>query len=322
MIGIVIPFFQRTPGLLNRALHSVAAQEGGHRIRVYIVDDQSPIPAEAEMDGLDEAFRKDIVILHQKNGGPGVARNLALERMADDIEFIAFLDSDDAWDKHHLDNARIAFDAGADFYFSDYQGEEDAQSRFAQCGYRPDGAAISGANGQLFWCSASTLFRAIVLRSPVGTPTVAIRRSRTGAARFPDWLRSAGEDSIFWLTLASMDLRVACSIRVEVNCGRGVSIFNHRSWGDRRALATTLDEVRLQAYLRRHFRLDSDLLAQSLAQCHRLDLVFCANLMSCIRRMQWSALAPAGAYVAERPLALLNLPGVLLDALRRKPGKS
>ena len=47
MIGIVIPYYQKLPGLLNRALRSVAAQEGQHQLRVYVVDDGSPIPAEA-----------------------------------------------------------------------------------------------------------------------------------------------------------------------------------------------------------------------------------------------------------------------------------
>ena len=131
-------------------------------------------------------------------------------------------------------------------------------------------------------------------------------------------MRSAGEDSIFWLTLLSGDLRAACSIKSEVTCGRGVSIFNHRSWGDRRALATTLDEMRLQVYLRSHFPLESDLLAQSRAQCRRLDLAFCANLIACGRRLQWSAAGPAWAYMRQRPWALLKLPGAFLGAVRRR----
>ena len=193
MIGVVIPYYQKSPGLLNRALRSVAAQEGRHRLRVYVVDDASPVPAEGELAGLDEAFTRNVVILRQPNGGPGTARNLALDQMANDIGVVAFLDSDDAWSKNHLDNARAALTAGADFYFSDYQREEDPQSRFAQCGYRPDGLAVAGGHDSVFWCDAHALFRAIVLRSPVGTPTVAVRRGKIGGTRFPTWLRSAGE---------------------------------------------------------------------------------------------------------------------------------
>ncbi len=316
MIGIVIPYYQKLPGLLNRALRSIAAQEGQHQLRVYVVDDESPVPAETELAGLEEAFTQRIVILRQRNSGPGAARNLALDRMTDDIAVIAFLDSDDIWDKDHLDNASAALAAGADFYFSDYKDEEDEQTRFGQCGYRPQGPAIAGPN--LFWCDAHAVFRAIVQRSPIGTPTVVLRRSKVGGTRFVPWLRSAGEDSIFWLTLVSGDLRAACSVKSEVTCGRGVSIFNHRSWGDRRALATTLDEMRLQIYLRSHFPLEGDLVAQSRAQCRRLDLAFCANLIACGRRLQWSAAGPAWAYIRRRPWVLLRLPRAFLGAVRRR----
>src|SRR5690606_19333191 len=119
----------RTPGLLNRALRSIATQKGAHSFHVYVVDDSSPVPADGELAGLGEDFTRNIAILRQPNGGPGAARNLALDKMADDTAFVAFLDSDDAWTSNHLNNAAAAFAAGADFYFADYQREEDAQSR-------------------------------------------------------------------------------------------------------------------------------------------------------------------------------------------------
>jgi succinoglycan biosynthesis protein ExoW len=318
MIGIVIPYYQKLPGLLNRALRSVAAQEGLHQLRVHVVDDASPVPAEGELAGLDETFAQKIVILRQPNAGPGVARNLALDKMQDDVEFVAFLDSDDIWGKDHLNNASAAFAAGADFYFSDHQREEDAQTRFAQCGYRPDGEPIAGTPSPVHWCQTHALFRAIVLRSPVGTSTVAIRRGKISATRFPTWLRSAGEDSLFWLELLNGGLKAACGTASEVAYGRGVSIFNHRSWGNAAALRTTLDEMMLQIYLRRHFPLDGEMIAQSRAQCRRLDLAFCENLIGCVRRMQWPAAKPAFAYMRRRPWALLRLPPAALRAMWQK----
>jgi succinoglycan biosynthesis protein ExoW len=308
MIGVVIPYYQKSTGLLNRALRSVAAQEGRHQLRVYVVDDASPIPAEGELIGLDETFKQNIVIFRQPNGGPGVARNLALDKMPNDIDFVAFLDSDDTWGEDHLNNARAAFAAGADFYFANHQREEDAQPRFAQCGYQPDGARIPDTQSPVYWCDGHALFRAVVLRSPVGTSTVAIRRSKVGGTRFPTWLRSAGEDSIFWLELLRGDMKAAGGTASEVAYGRGVSIFNHRSWGNAAAIRTTLDEVRLQIHLRQHFPLDREMIAQSEAQCRRLDLAFCANLVGCTRRLQWSAAGLIFAYIRHRPWVLLQLP--------------
>lgn len=318
MIGIVIPYFQRKSGLLNRALRSIAAQEGAHQLRVYVVDDASPVPAEGELAGLDESFAKKIVILRQPNGGPGTARNLALDQMADDVGFVAFLDSDDAWGENHLNNVSAAFAAGADFYLADHQREEDSQTRFAQCGYRPEGAPIAGTGDAVRWCDARTMSREIILRSPVGTSTVAIRRSKIGKVRFPTWLRTAGEDSIFWLELLRGDMRVAAGTICEVRYGRGVSIFNHRSWGTPAALRTTLDEMQMQIHLRRYFPLDREMVVQSEAQSHRLDLAFCANLIACARRRQWAAAGLAWAYIRQRPEVLLKLPAAALGALWRQ----
>ncbi len=318
MIGIVIPYFQRTPGLLNRALRSIAAQEGQHLFHVYVVDDSSPVPAEGELSGLDEGFARNITILRQPNGGPGVARNLALDKLADDVAIVAFLDSDDAWTGNHLNNASAAFSAGADFYFTDYQREEDPQTRFAQCGYQPNGARVAGGDGTIFWCDALALFRAIVLRSPIGTPTVAIRRSKIGRTRFPTWLRSAGEDSIFWLELLRGEIRPACGTTSEVAVGRGVSVFNHRSWGNVAALRTNLDEMRAQRHLRKHFKLDRELTARSEAHCRGLDVDFCTNLIGCIRRGRWPATGLVFAYLRYRPWALLQLPAAATRFIRQK----
>jgi succinoglycan biosynthesis protein ExoW len=318
VIGIVIPYFQRTPGLLNRALRSIAAQEGAHRFYIYVVDDSSPIPADSELAGLGEDFTRNVTILHQPNGGPGAARNLALDRMAADTVFIAFLDSDDAWTSNHLNNVAAAFAAGADFYFADYQREEDAHSRFTQCAFRPDGEPVAGGDGTISWCDARTLSRAIMMRSPMGTPTVAIRRDKIGQTRFTTWLRAAGEDSIFWLEMLRTNIKVACGVTSEVAVGRGVSVFNHRSWGNVAALRTVLDEMRSQLHLHRHFALDRGLAAQSQMRCHALDQVFCLNLLGCIRRGNWPPPGLVFAYLRQRPLAPLRLPAAATRAIWRK----
>jgi succinoglycan biosynthesis protein ExoW len=319
MIGVVIPYYQRTPGLLNRALRSVAAQSGSHPLRVYVVDDASPAPPEAELAGLPATFGQDVVILRQANAGPGAARNLALDHAGQDITAIAFLDSDDAWSTDHLDHVATALAAGADFFFADHQREDDAESRFTQCGYRPDSGVIAGT---VSWCDARALFRSVVLRSPVGTSTVAIRRDAIGRTRFPPRLRTAGEDSLFWLDLLSGDLRAACGVTCEAAYGRGVSIFNHRSWGNAAALRTTLDQMRAQHLVQARFPLEPDVIGQIRAQCGQLDLDFCAILLACARRLQWDAAGPAATYVRHRPFALVQLPRVVLNALarRRRPG--
>lgn len=315
MIGVVIPYFQRAGGLLTRALLSVAEQ-GREDLRIYVVDDGSPSPAATEVADLPGGYPHPVAILQQENGGPGAARNCALDALDEDVDTIAFLDSDDVWRRGRLGNAALALAAGADFYFADHQREGEPTTRFVQCGYAPDGAAISLDHG-VFWCNPATVFRVIVERSPVGTSTVVVRRDVIGDARFTPVLRSAGEDSLFWLEILSQRPRVACGVTGEVAYGKGVNIFSHGGWGDAQSLRTTLDEMRSQQLLRNRFPLAPELEAQSLAQTRRLDLSFCANILACGRRLQWDAAPVAMGYIAHRPHSLLRIPEALLQAVKR-----
>ena len=315
MIAIIIPYYQREAGILRRALDSVRQQENAPSFQVYIVDDSSPSPVEAELENLPPDFLRSITILRQANAGPGAARNRALDALPDDVSIIAFLDSDDAWEKDHLSNLNAAFVAGADFYFTDHQREDDTQRRFAQCGFAPDGAAIDADHSACRWCDASLAFRAVAQRSPVGTSTVAFRRRDFGDLRFREAFRSAGEDTIFWLELLARNPRTVCNINCEVAYGRGISIFNHRSWGDARSFRTSLDQMRLQLHLQRNFPLDPAQRRESEAQCRRLDLTFCGNLVACLRRRDWGAISLGAVYLRHRPWALLRLPQVLFRAV-------
>ena len=54
LIGVVIPYFQREPGILRRALASVLRQRGVEQVAVVVVDDASPVPASAEVASLGE----------------------------------------------------------------------------------------------------------------------------------------------------------------------------------------------------------------------------------------------------------------------------
>ena len=317
MIGIVIPFYQKETGLLRRAIASVASQQGERDWHIYVVDDGSPVPAEDEIRDFPSDLTRRIQVLSQKNAGPGAARNFALDAMPANIPAVAFLDSDDIWCPQHLDNVRTSLAAGADFYFADHRRDEDQETRFAQCGFRANGTRITASNANLRWCDAAMLFRAIIQRSPVGTSTVALRRSSIGNKRFLPSFRAAGEDSIFWLELLTPDIRIACGHDNEVRYGRGVSIFNHRSWGDARSVLTTLDQMRAQLYLRRNFKLDESLLAGSNAQCRNLDLAFCSAIIACGRRMQLAAALPAMAYARIRPLALMQLPRAVFRAFHQ-----
>jgi glycosyltransferase involved in cell wall biosynthesis len=93
-VTVVIPAYERA-ALLPRALASVAAQTRPPA-EVVVVDDGSSDDSAAVAERLGAR-----VIRHERNRGVSAARNTALEEAAG--EWVAFLDTDDEWLPHHLE---------------------------------------------------------------------------------------------------------------------------------------------------------------------------------------------------------------------------
>ena len=75
MITVVIPYFQREPGILARALASIAAQQACPLpVHVIVVDDASPVPTAQELASVGRV-PYTVQVVQQPNGGPGSARN-------------------------------------------------------------------------------------------------------------------------------------------------------------------------------------------------------------------------------------------------------
>lgn len=89
-LSVIIPSYNRAH-VLGRALDSVLSQLWDQSLEIIVVDDGSN-------DGTAELIAEhypDISYLYQSNAGVSSARNLGLERSKG--EWIALLDSDDAW---------------------------------------------------------------------------------------------------------------------------------------------------------------------------------------------------------------------------------
>jgi len=95
-VSVVIPVYNR-PGLVRRALASVQAQSHPPA-QVIVVDDGSQDDtAESARAWLAENARFDWKVITIPNGGPAAARNAGAAMIADDVAYVAFLDSDDEW---------------------------------------------------------------------------------------------------------------------------------------------------------------------------------------------------------------------------------
>ncbi len=101
-VTVVIPLYNKGPYIL-RALSSVAKQNY-QDFEVIVVNDGS-----TDNSGeLAESFRDPRVrVIHQKNAGPGAARNRGIAETQTPL--IAFLDADDEWFPDYLETAVRVF---------------------------------------------------------------------------------------------------------------------------------------------------------------------------------------------------------------------
>jgi glycosyltransferase involved in cell wall biosynthesis len=121
-ITVVVPAYDRR-ALLERALDSVRDQTVQPE-RVVVVDDASPEPVEPFVADRYDDLPVEIV-RHDVNRGAAAARNTGVETA--DTEYVAFLDSDDYWDKEKLE-AQVALLRTGDFglvYCDQYVVEPD-----------------------------------------------------------------------------------------------------------------------------------------------------------------------------------------------------
>lgn len=235
-IGVVIPYFQREPGILARALASVFRQElpGGAELEVVVVDDGSPAPVGPELAALAPGHRAAVTVLSQPNAGPGAARNRGLDHLARaDADYVAFLDSDDAWAPRHLADAVEALRLGYNLYFCAHEraqadvheldGGDEELARLR----RPGEPQVTwlGPDASLIGVASERLLLAHLTAYVSQTSTVVVTTSAIRDLRFDTRLRGAGEDHLLWIELALAGNEAVISAVRNVTCGRGINVY-------------------------------------------------------------------------------------------------
>lgn len=250
--AVIIPFFQRTPGILARALASVSAQEVPPSA-ILVVDDGSPVSAEDELSGMPAIDRQRVTLLRQPNGGPGAARNLALDALDPGIEVVAFLDSDDQWAPDHLSRALRTLALGGDAFFADIihldrtDGALHRAGSLALSEHRPLGDDLYEYRGDML--------AQVVERNALAIPTFAYRVDRFRTIRFRSRYRACGEDYLFFAEIAAAGARFAFSAQPTVRQGRGINVYSGSGWGSTGFLARTAEEIAYRRELDRLFAL-------------------------------------------------------------------
>jgi succinoglycan biosynthesis protein ExoW len=254
-VAVVIPFYQRAPGLLAAAVGSIAAQrvEDGVQIGIIVVDDGSPVSAASE--AMPELPGHCLLhIIRRSNGGVASARNVGIDAIPPDTAYVAFLDSDDRWLPDHLQNGIDLLQQGASFYF-DNGYDTRGRDRFARTPFIRDveGYSIGQPTcGRLI--DGDKFFAALVTECVPHTSQVIYDFQALGHHRFDEGLRIAGEDHFFWLTLTQSVAKVGYHTGLMGERGCGVSInSNAFDWDSTESLGRLVDEIGLYNKIVRHF---------------------------------------------------------------------
>jgi succinoglycan biosynthesis protein ExoW len=314
MISIIIPFYQRRTGLLQRAVRSVLNQSGGIAWRLIVVDDGSPVSAEEELAPLRSALAHRLTLIRQANRGASSARNRALDALDSGTDTVAFLDSDDAWEAAHLRRIQAARTAGADFFFEDCQRHDAKHSWFREIGLTvTDHSPIADAQ-DLYWFGHD-FFEALFRRAPALPSTIAYKFSALPRLRFNVEL-SPWEDVFFCMQAAPSLQKIAFSGINGVIQGSGINI-SKGGWG-------TAAETRLLLIHRRYRRLlnalplTPDQRARNRLAIKALNVNFWCAVLASVRRADYRCGPSVRSYLMEQPSAIAQVPVAIGETIRAK----
>ncbi len=316
MITVIIPYFQRTPGILAKALASIAAQQNCPLpVHVIVVDDASPAPAAAEI-APNEAPPYTLQVIVQANGGPGAARNTGLDNAPKATKYVAFLDSDDEWTPNHLARAVAALENGYDFYFADHYQLGQTTSAFLRAGrMRPDQHPLLANLPTGLHCYKGDMLDQIIRGNLIGTSTVVYNFERFAKQRFRVEFTNAGEDYLFWMELARSGARIAFSTQSEARYGRGVNVYAGSGWGTEQHLLRVHNELKYRKTTAKLFELTVDQHLHLQTSIQALRVAFFRDLLHRLAHRQKLPFKLLTAHFALDPLtyllAPLNLPKIL-----------
>lgn len=317
-VTVIIPFFQRSEGLLAEAVRSIQAQLGVGAPEIIVVDDGSPVRARDELEPLLAQDGPRIHIVDQPNAGPGAARNTGLNSVPAETEYVAFLDSDDKWLDNHLKNALYALDLGYDLYFADCLEEGEPTSHFegneAEIIDKFD--AVPG-HRHLAAMESNRLFSHMIRKNVIGPSSVVFRFRKFSATRFPVAFWN-GEDRIFWLDLLHQGARAICSKQVEVIMGKGVGIYRSVQWGSDRFLRLQSGYIAMRKEIAKRFHLtetNGRANAAALAQLRRATVACVLNMA---RNGSVPDLRLTAKILRQEPRIAIDLPRMAVSETARK----
>lgn len=215
-VSVVIPYFNAS-ATLGRALASVFAQTAPV-LEVIVVDDASARWERERASSIAAQHERVRVISSKENGGPATARNIGWDEARGD--WIAFLDSDDAWHPRKIEiQIRCARAASPSPTLVACGARQVATLEELSLLPIPDAIATA-------WVRK----RHLLMRNRIATSSVVLRKDMVG--RFSSGRRFA-EDYELWLTIAGRGdalLRVEASLAGSFKARYGESGLSSNTW--------------------------------------------------------------------------------------------
>ena len=322
-IAVVIPFYQRAPGMLAAAVKSAFNQTLSERLVVIVCDDESPSPAAPELDAIAGLPRDRLIVIRRPNGGAGAARNTALDAVPAGVRFVAFLDSDDAWRPHHLENALRAIELGFDAYFCNFigVGHPDIGHFERLGGLRPEANPLVDATGRIHALACSALEHTVADGGGlIGTPTVVYRFDKYPKLRFREEFYN-GQDFFFWMDLSELGARFAYSYEIGCDNGTGVNIYQAAGWGTEKSLQRLRNELFVWTSVERFYRLDERLQAANRKTIRHLQESLAKDLLHRLRHRKPIAYKLLFDFVRMAPTSLAVTPVAMVKTLATQVGR-
>lgn len=225
-LTVIIPFYQKEPGILRRALASVFAQ-GFNDFDVIVVDDESPWPPDGDLIDFSEEEQARVRVIRQENAGPGGARNTGLDHVPAASDVVAFLDSDDTWAPGHLAIAHAAMTHfSADCYFASITGGDAFYYHFGVEDLERTEATVR-LNDDPLLIEIPDLTQVMLKNwSFLHLSAMVIARPVFERVRFDAALRLAAEDVLFFCDCVLAARRVVLSGAAGAVRGEGINIFH------------------------------------------------------------------------------------------------
>jgi len=322
-VVVLIPFYQRTRGLLTKAVLSALGQVGVDHMTILVVDDGSPISARDELEEILSAQPQRLRIVSQKNKGVAGAKNKGLDSLPRETHIVAFLDSDDEWTPRHLANAVYALRNGYEFYFADFYHPGQTVSAFNRM-KRIDISKhprIPGTDSLHEY--VGNMVDQIITGNILGSPVTAYDYSKFPDLRFREDFKHTGEEYLFWLDLALRCRRIAFSSEPECRCGVGVNVYAEAAWGKEKYLRVIVDEVKYRRIIKNEYPISKEAKKFLQGRIKGFRDAFVTGLLHQIRVNRRLARSDTlRAYLAEDRLFPITVwPSVLRVLLKKVQGR-